>query len=379
MTDLPIWVLVSTALFEAVLILRAWLAWRGHRDHGQGVPMDLTVVIPLYGWDLGLPDLVRQLLAQRYDAAVQVIVVVDKDHPRAGELPEDDRVRLLHPPPCPADWHDKVWRMHQGATAAAHDAVLFMDSDVTADPDTLAHRARHHLGDFSFCIPLYAAPNNNAERLLAAFTDYSNYTLYKASFAVRDLATAIGPSMLCTADRAFLLEGLSTHRAAMADDHCLGHWFRSQGRRVHLGAEPVHVAKHGASLREVAQQIIRWLMLPRTVIHALMPHAVVALALGSLLNALPPMLVYAGLALSLAGVASGPAILAAGFLFLLTEGLALVFVEQAYARRRYPAYPWRHVLFVPLAALSQIWLLGIAMVSSRVTMRGISRKVKRDQ
>jgi len=376
-TNLPNWILVFTALFEAVLILRAWLAWRGHRDLGQGAPMDLTVVIPLYGWDQGLPDLVRQLLIQRYDAAVQVIVVVDKDHPHVGEFPDNDRLHLLHPPPCPADWHDKVWRMHHGAAAAAHDAVLFMDSDVTADQDTLAYRVRHHSGDFSFCIPLYAMPNNNAERLLAAFTDYSNFTLYKATFAVRDLATAIGPSMLCTADRAFLLEGLSTHRAAMADDHCLGHWFRSQGRRVHLGAEPVHVAKHGASLREVAQQIIRWLMLPRTVTHALMPHAVVALALGSLLNALPPLLVYAGLALSLAGVTSGPAILAAGVLFLLTEGLALVFVEQAYARRRYPAYPWRHVIFVPLAALSQIWLLAVAMVSSRIIMRGISRKVKR--
>ena len=60
------------------------------------------------------------------------------------------------------------------------------------------------------------------------------------------------------------------------------------------------------------------------------------------------------LATGSAATAAGPAILAAGALFLLTEGLALVFVEQTYARRRYPAYPWRHILFVPLAALSQI-------------------------
>jgi len=339
--------------------------------------MDLTVVIPLYGWDLGLPALVRGLLTQRYDAAVQVIVVIDGDHPRRAELPEDPRVQLLHPPRCPKDWHDKVWRMRCGASAASHDAVMFMDSDVSVDPDWLARRVGHHRGDFSFAIPLYAAPNNNAERLLAAFTDYSNFTLYKATFSVLDLATAIGPSMLCTAERAFLLEGLETHRAALADDHCLGHWFRSQGRRVHVGAEPVYVAKHHAPWGEVLGQILRWLQLPRTVLHAMMPHAAVALAIGSMLNAAPPLLVYAGALLTLAGAAVGPVLLAGGVVFLVTEGVACVVVEAAYARRRYPRPPWRHLVFVPLVALFQIWLLTAALVRGNVRWRNQKVAVKR--
>lgn len=371
----PTWLLFSLAIFELVLVVRAWMAWQGHRDPGVGEPIDLTVVIPLYGWDPGLPALVRSLLNQRYDAKVEVIVVVDAGHPSLGELAEG--VRLLHPQPCPSDWHDKVWRMKIGVEAARHPAVMFVDSDVSADGDWLAHRVRHHRGDFSFAIPLYTTPNNHAERLLAAFTDYSNFSLYKATFTAIDLATAIGPSMLCTAERSFLLEGLGTYRTALADDHCLGHWFRSQGRRVHVGAEPVHVTKHGASWQEVGEQVIRWLMLPRTVTNALMPHAVVALTVGSLLNALPPLLVYVGLALTAAGSSTGPVLLVGGAVFLFTEGLALVFVEHAYARRRWPALPWRHVVFVPLAALLQIWLLGVALLRGSVPVRDMKVKVKR--
>lgn len=373
----PTWLLLGLAAFEVILLVRAWLAWRGHRAPGAGAPLDLSVVIPLYGWDPGLPDLVRGLLEQTYDAAVEVIVVIDAAHPDAGSLPTAPRVRLLHPEPCPPGWHDKVWRMHTGAAAAAHDAVMFMDSDVTVDPGWLASRVRHHRGDFSFALPLYAAPNNAAERLLAAFTDYSNFTLYKATFAVLELATAIGPSMLCTAERGFLMEGLEAHPSALADDHCLGHWFRSHGRAVHVGAEPVYVAKHHAPWGEVLGQIIRWLQLPRTVTHALMPHAIIALTVGSLLNALPPLFVYTGLSLSLAGVSWGPALFAGGGLLLLTEGLALVVVEQAYARRRYPARAWRHLLFVPLAALLQIWLLAAALLRGDVRWRNMKMKVKR--
>ncbi len=373
---IPPWLLAALAALEGVLLVRAWLAWRGHRAPGTGATVDLSVVIPLYGWDPGLPALVQGLLDSAYDAALEVIVVVDGDHPRLGDLPAVPRMRLLHPARRPDGWHDKVWRMRCGASAARHGALMFMDSDVTVDPDWLARRVARHRGDFSFALPLYAAPNNTPERLLAAFTNYSNFTLYKAAFAVRDLATAIGPSMLCTADRPFLIEGLESHRDALADDHCLGHWFRSHGRPVHLGAEPVYVAKHHAPWSEVFGQILRWLMLPRTVTHVMMPHAVAALAVGSLLNALPPLLVYAGLALTLAGAVTGPVLLAAGGGLLLTEGLACVLVEHAYARRLHPRRPWRHLVFVPVVALLQIWLLTAALLRRDVPWRNRALKMK---
>jgi hypothetical protein len=379
MSTPDLWLIGILAVMEVVLILRAFLAWSSSREVGEDKILDISIVIPVYGWDEGLPALVTGLAESNYTGDVEVILVVDEDNPRLAELPAHARVRLHHPPLLPPGWHDKIWRMRQGLERASMSAILFMDSDVQADPDMLVRRMRHHKGLFSFSIPVYATPGNKAERLLAAFTSYSNFFLYRAAFAVVDLATAIGPSMLFTADRDMIAEALETHKDAVADDHSLAHWFRQQGIRVHCALEPVYVLKHGESLSGVIEQITRWLMLPRTVTHLLMPHAILALLIGSFLNTAATTAICLGAVLWLASAPAGITLLAFGVLYLLTDAFLLVHVEHAYTRTRTPGRPWRHLVFVPISALLQVALLLRAAISNKIPWRGARLPVRRQR
>jgi hypothetical protein len=364
---------LSLALFVVNLLLigRAWLASRASRAPLAGTPQDVSIVIPLKGWDEGLPDLIRGLLASETAVDFEVLLVIDPDHPRAHELPVHERFRPIHPEPLPSGWRDKNWRLAQGQAQARHEAILFLDSDVSVEPGTLDRRLRDHAGIFSFAIPVYGSPGTQAERLLASFTSYSNFFLYRAGVACGVRETAIGPSMLFTAGRGRLAEALSHVRGALADDHALGHYFGTRGELVHCAREPVFVLKHGEGFGEVTSQILRWLMLPRTVAHLLTLRLVAVLLVGSLLNSAAGLVTYAGLAWSLLDPSpAGYGLLIFGVFLLFEEALALIVVERAYARGRFPKPAWRHLLWVPVTLLVQPYLLAAASLRRRIPWRG---------
>lgn len=367
---------------QLLMLARALLARRGHDQAGDGPLRDVSVIIPLKGWDQGLPNLVRHLLGPDYPAQVQVVLVMDPEHPHRGELPEDARFEILHPAPAPEGWRDKNWRLRQGIEHARHDMVLFMDSDVRGDPTMLRDRVRFHQGDFSFAIPIYASPGNRAERYLSACTSLSNFFLYRAAFGMRPIATAIGPSMLLSLPREVLIEAMEEGRGAMADDHALGVHLARRGHPPRCVAEPVVVTKHGASWREVWNQMLRWALLPSTVTDLMTPSLTALVVVGMFLNTMGLYLLVAGLGLAeLYGMRAvlGPGfipwftdfephmalLLTAGCGALLIDGLALVWVEHAFARRRQPRRPWRHLIWAPL------WVLSLpAMMVTMLYRRG---------
>lgn len=363
--------MIGLLALEVLLLSRAFLAWRASRRPGTGDLRELSIVIPLKGWDEGLPTLIRTLLASELGAAFEILLVLDEDHPRRGELPFDECFRPIHPEPLPEGWRDKNWRLAQGLASARYETILFLDSDVSATKKTLASRLRDHAGVFSYAIPVYAEPGTKAERLLAAFTSYSNFFLYRAGVALGVRETAIGPSMLFTVGRERLAEALGVVRGALADDHALGHYFGARGELVHCAREPVFVSKQGEGFREVFSQILRWLMLPRTVAHLLTPRLVAVVLVGSLLNSAAGLVAYAGLAWSAMEPSSAAfSLLLAGGVLLLSEALALVLVERAYARGRYPKRAWRHLLWVPITLLVQPYLLAAATLRRRIPWRG---------
>jgi cellulose synthase/poly-beta-1,6-N-acetylglucosamine synthase-like glycosyltransferase len=387
---------VILLLLELLMLARILLARKGHDQRGDSPLEDVSVVIPLKGWDRGLPNLVRHLLGADYPAEVQVILVMDPEHPHRDELPEDARFEVLHPEPAPEGWRDKNWRLRQGIERARRDLILFMDSDVRGDPTMLRDRVRFHQGDFSFAIPLYASPGNRAERYLSACTSMSNFFLYRAAFGMKPIATAIGPSMLLSVPRDVLIESMEEGRGAMTDDHALGVHLARRGHPPHCVAEPVVVTKHGASWQEVWNQMLRWALLPSTVTELMSASLTALVTVGMFLNTMGLYLLVAGLALAeiyllrlllgsgllswLTGFEPHMALLlAAGASMLLIDSLALVWVEHAFAHRRQPRRPWRHLIWAPLWVLSLPALMVMVLIRRRFEWRGDEVKVTMDE
>lgn len=348
-------------------LLSRWglIYWSKFKQVPPHVLSEISIVIPLKGWDHSLPSLITQLLNQNYPLDLEVIIVVDSSNPSLAMLPQDNRVKLVFSQPWTNGWMDKNWRLHQGALEAKYPALLFLDSDVAIDRDYLKRRMGAHRGDFSFCIPFYISPSNAPERFLAAFTNYVNLTLYKASFAFGAFATAIGPSMLLTIDKKILLEAQLAISKELADDHALAFWFSKHGYVIECIAEPVYVMKNDENWRGVFDQVMRWTLLPRTVKHLLKPKMLLMAGFTVLLNLLPALLIYGGLLAS-------PFILLAGLFLLLAETIFFIFIERIYSAK---SCHWRHLIFLPLALLSYVFVALASLFITNLRWRGQTIKI----
>lgn len=347
-----------------LLILRALLVLKGAMSVHIKKERNLSIVIPLKGWDQSLPSLVQGLLDQRYEMELEILLIADADNPHLIEIPTDARVKILPSAPKPHDWMDKNWRLRQGVEHARFEDVLFLDSDVKVDADFLSLRSSLHQGDLSYCVPIYREAENTAEKFLAAFTSYNNFYLYRSSTAVMNIGTAVGPSVLITAGRSTLMQALEQTCGEVADDHALGHWFKKNGYTIDCISEPVYVAKTDAGWKEVLKQIKRWLILPRTIKHLLMPHSAFFFGVNVILNSASSLCFYAGVILG-----DLPIILTSLSLMMMEAGF-LIYFETLYTKRLYSSYPWRHLLFVPTMLIVQPLLALQSLCTRKIEWRG---------
>lgn len=339
-------------------------------DGGQP-SRELSVVIPLKGWDESLPRLLDVLLSDPFDAPLQILVVVDSDQPNLHLLPEDDRLIVLQSEPKPDEWLDKNWRLYQGARRAGHETILFMDSDTQPYPKLLTRRCSNHVGPFSFCIPVYTAPCSQSERFLASFTSYNNFFVYCVGFSFGSFGTAIGPSMMASVPRAQLLEALTQGRGQSADDHALGYWMARHGFPVHIAKVPVIVGKDGETWSGAWQQIIRWITVSRTVKHMLSLRLIISAGFAMMLNTLPSLMIYTGLIATVSGYRDGLFIAGAGLMVSALDGLWLALVERSYvARCDLTPSGWWHVLYVPILHLLQPVMVAVGYTRREIHWRG---------
>lgn len=351
-------------MLRALLVLKAAMSVHIKREQ------DLSIIIPLKGWDESLPKLVQGLLDQRYGRAIEILLVADEDNPRLPEIPVDPRVRLLHPNPKPCHWMDKNWRLREGVERAIFDDVLFLDSDVKVDADFLSLRYSLHKGDLSYCIPIYREADTMAEKFLAAFTSYNNFYLYRTSTALMSIGTAVGPSVLVTAGREALKKALESTCGEVADDHALGHWFKKNGYAVGCLNEPVYVSKTDAGWGEVLKQIKRWLILPRTIGHLLSPLTAFFFGANVLLNSASSLCFYAGLLLG------NLALTTISLSLMVMEAAFLTYLEHLYTRRLHSSYPWRHLVYVPIMLIVQPWLALQSLFTRKIQWRGAEYSTK---
>ena len=207
---------------------------------------DLSIIIPLKGWDESLPMLINSLLNQDYKKQIEILLIVDPDNPHLSNIPTDEKIQFLHTKPKPMGWMDKNWRLRQGVKHALFHDFLFLDSDVKVDPNFLSLRSSFHQRDLSYCLPIYREAYTSAEKFLSAFTNYNNFYFYKTSTALMSIGTAVGPSVLVTVGKEILTKALEETYFEVADDHALGHWFKKNKFKIACHPEPVYVAKSNA-------------------------------------------------------------------------------------------------------------------------------------
>lgn len=336
-------------LMLAALTLARWgiIYMSTHKKTHPHNLTNLSIIIPLKGWDNSLPHLVKQLLDQNYPFEIEIFIIADSTNPSIIKIPEDKRIKLLFSKPLQNGWKDKNWRLYQGVQAAKYSTILFFDSDVVIhDRNFLKRRLQAHSGSLSFCMPFYSLPSNHAERFLAAYTNYTNLTLYKTSFALGKIATAIGPSMLFTVNKEILLEGIVESSNEIADDHAIAYWFSKKGHEIDCILEPVSVVKNDETWEAVITQIMRWTLLPKTVKNLLEPTTLLLMGVNISMNLTPALLIYAGL------IASS-IMFWTGFTMMLFETLFFIFLESTFSSY---TYKWRHLIFLPLAMLSYAFI-----------------------
>jgi len=105
-------------------------------------PPGVSVLVPARDEAQVIGRLAAAVLANR-DVDLELVVLDDDSQDDTARIitalaAEDPRVRLVRGQPLPAGWCGKQHACFQLAQAARHDILLFLDADVTLEPDAVA-------------------------------------------------------------------------------------------------------------------------------------------------------------------------------------------------------------------------------------------------
>ena len=139
---LPLWILV------AVFFVRAARS-RTLDEFSDAVPADgplVSVIVPARNEERNIERCARSVLASRWHR-LELLIVDDHSTDRTGEIArglaaEDDRARVIVPPPLPPDWMGKQWACSTGAAVARGELLLFIDADTWQAPDMIPRSVR---------------------------------------------------------------------------------------------------------------------------------------------------------------------------------------------------------------------------------------------
>lgn len=321
---------------------------------------DISIIIPLKGWDNSLPNLLASLCEQGKLLNLEILIIADIDNPSLNLIPKDPNIKVIFSQGGDKSWKDKNWRLYQGAKLAEHPLILFLDSDVIVENDFLARRLASHTEEFSFCLPFYSSPANAAERFLAAFTNYNNITIYKTSFKFINAGTAIGPSILFSGSKQILLQALESCSGEIADDHAIANWFHAHGYQIQCVDQPVFVSKENESWIGAFRQIMRWILLPRTVKHIIDPITFLVMGFNIILNMIPAILILLGSIISweIAG---------AGISIIVIETIGFIFLESNLAKK---TKNWFHAFFLPFTMIVSLFVVLASFFKTKIYWRG---------
>jgi hypothetical protein len=115
---------------------------RAPRPAPDAPPPRVSVLVPARNEAAGIERTCRGVLASR-GVDLELVVLDDDSRDATAAIVEalaaaDPRVRLVRGRPLPAGWCGKQHACSQLADAAGRDILLFLDADVTVDPEAIA-------------------------------------------------------------------------------------------------------------------------------------------------------------------------------------------------------------------------------------------------
>jgi len=104
-------------------------------DGEKRIPV--SIIIPARDEEHNLPQLLDSLNRQN-PTPEEIIVVDDGSTDRTAEIARAAGATVLTSAPLPSGWRGKAWACQQGAGAAAHSTLIFMDADTCFEPGGLS-------------------------------------------------------------------------------------------------------------------------------------------------------------------------------------------------------------------------------------------------
>lgn len=126
MTPLAVVLLAAAGLVAGLLLLRRIpLVAAGYGQAASRIPV--SVIIPARNEAGNLPHLLPSL--QSLPEGSEIIVVDDDSSDTTPLIAQQHGARVISTGPLPSDWRGKPWACWQGAQAAQHSTLLFLDAD----------------------------------------------------------------------------------------------------------------------------------------------------------------------------------------------------------------------------------------------------------
>ena len=129
----------------------------------------VSIIIPARDEETNLARLLESLADQDLES-LEVIVVDDQSADRTAGIAEEFGYRVIRSSTPPDGWLGKPWACWQGARAAKHDTLLFLDADVVLKPGALARLMTTFTAEEGLLtVQPYHMMQKNYERLSAIF------------------------------------------------------------------------------------------------------------------------------------------------------------------------------------------------------------------
>lgn len=195
----------------------------------------VSVIIPARNEEKILASLLESLNHQDIES-IEILVVDDQSQDATAEIAKKLGHRIIRSSTPPEGWVGKPWACWQGAKAASHDVLLFLDADVVLTPGAVSRLLATFMdGKGLLTVQPYHLMQRNYERLSAIF----NIIVMAGVNAFTPLQSrlsptgAFGPCMMCRKEVYFEVGGHSIARNAILESLPMGRAFVQAGQPVH--------------------------------------------------------------------------------------------------------------------------------------------------
>jgi len=256
---------VAVVLGIARLLIIGFLAivqrLRQHQDRGAPVTYTpgVSVIVPAYNEEKVIVQTITSLLHQKYDGALEIVVVDDGSADDTAVICEEAYGSHPQVTVCRKDNGGKASALNYGIARARHEIVIGLDADTVFDDDTVAELVQP-LKDPKVAAVAGNAKVGNRINLVTrwqALEYVTSQNLDRRAFSLLDCITVV-PGAVGAWRRAVVLEVSGFQEDTLAEDQDLTLAMRRAGYSVAYADGAVAYTEAPDTLRGLAKQRFRW-------------------------------------------------------------------------------------------------------------------------